>query len=259
MLGDRPLTVEDSVDTTRHAAFALAEGTLLPKDAANLPMNIEAAFSELAKHTVKVFSFSSSYFICFLSCSDCFVLVMQSCQHLVAVKAGLLRHANQTRSLRALHQKEQTERIQMTEKFSAARAAVAEAETKNTSLMKALEEKDAEMSKRVDEADSKGYDEGYAEAEGRYKREMERINAELGDLLQNTFNNGWLSALKEARVPEGSSLYQEIPKYNNEADPDESAAQTIAEPQSPVDAEGGAAEEGDSVPEVRVVDPPAPE
>jgi hypothetical protein len=63
MLADRPLTVEDSVDTTRHAAFALAEGTLLPKDADNLPMNLEAAFSELAKLTVKVSTANISYLV----------------------------------------------------------------------------------------------------------------------------------------------------------------------------------------------------
>jgi hypothetical protein len=99
-------------------------------------------------------------------------------------------------------------------------------------LAKALEEKDAEMSKKVDEADSKGYDDGYAEAEGKYQKEMERINAELGDLPQNTFRDGWLSALREARVPEGSSLYQKIPKYSDDAGPAESAAQNLAEPQS---------------------------
>jgi hypothetical protein len=64
MLADRPLSVEDSVDTTRHAAFALAEGSLLPKDADNLPKNLEAAFSELAKLTVKVSVVNSCYFIC---------------------------------------------------------------------------------------------------------------------------------------------------------------------------------------------------
>jgi hypothetical protein len=114
----------------------------------------------------------------------------------------------------------------------------------------------------VDEADSKGFDDGYAEAEGRYKREMERINAELGDLLQNTFRDGWLSALREAQVPEGSSLYQKIPKYND-AGQAESAAQDLAEPQSPAEQSGpaaaGATEDETPDPDVRVVDPPAPE
>jgi hypothetical protein len=124
-----------------------------------------------------------------------------------------MRKAAQIQGLRTLHQQEITAKNRMVDERNAIRMALSAAEEKEKALAAELGATRAEMAKRVDEADSKGYNDGYAEAQGKFLKQMEGINAQLAGLLQDAFRSGYLRALQAAEVPEGSSLYRDVPSY----------------------------------------------
>jgi hypothetical protein len=54
MFDGRPLNIADTVNADPFMALTLAGGMTLPKDAAALPRNLDAAFLEMARLMVKV-------------------------------------------------------------------------------------------------------------------------------------------------------------------------------------------------------------
>jgi hypothetical protein len=158
---------------------------------------------------------------------------MQAAQHLAPVSDGLMRKAHQIRTLKTGLDQEIASKNVMREERNATRAALSIAEENGKALAVELEASKAETAKKVDEADAKGYSEGYAEAQEKFLKQMEGINAQLAELLEGAFRSGYSRALKAAEVPEGSALYGDIPPYGEPsaaAEPPSDAAAVVQSP-----------------------------
>jgi hypothetical protein len=154
---------------------------------------------------------------------------------LIPISDGLMRKAAQYRSLRTLHEQEVVAKNRALEERDAARTALSAAEEREKTVAADLEATRAEMARRVDEADSKGYNDGYAEAQGKFLQQMEGINAQLAELLQGAFRSGYLQALQAAEVPDGSSLYRDVPSYGESSAAAEAATDPAADVPPPAE------------------------